>query len=65
LPGALEIAENKPPWRFSLQHIELVTEHQDLRFSEARDRKSPMKVHQISLSKSPMKRTIARFGALR
>ena len=28
---AIKIAENKPLWRFSLQHIELVTEHQDLR----------------------------------
>jgi hypothetical protein len=28
---AIEIAKNKPLWRFSLQHIELVAEHQDLR----------------------------------
>ena len=33
--------------------------------SEARDRKSPMTTHQISLSISPMRRSIARFAALR
>jgi hypothetical protein len=33
--------------------------------SVARDRKSPMTKHQVSLSKSPMKRSIARFGDLR
>jgi hypothetical protein len=27
----IEIAENEPLWRFSLQRIELVAEHQDLR----------------------------------
>jgi hypothetical protein len=32
---------------------------------EARDQKSLMKVHQISLSKSPMRRSIARFAILR
>jgi hypothetical protein len=31
----------------------------------ARDRKNPVTSHQISLSKSPMRRSIARFGALR
>src|SRR5438067_1236758 len=30
-----------------------------------RDRKSPTTKHQISLSKSPMRRSIARFGDLR
>ena len=33
--------------------------------SVARDRKSPMTTQQISLSISPMRRSIARFAALR
>ena len=33
--------------------------------SEAPDRKSPMTPHQISLSVSPLRRSIARFAALR
>jgi hypothetical protein len=62
---AIEIAKNKPLWRFSSQHVELVAQRQDLASSEPLDRNSPMTANQISLRMSPMKRSIARFTALR
>jgi hypothetical protein len=38
---AIKIAENKPPWRFSLQHMELVAKRQDLRFKRGLRPKKP------------------------
>src|SRR5262249_57144436 len=37
----IKIAENKPLWRFSLQHIELVAKRQDLRFERGSRPKKP------------------------
>jgi hypothetical protein len=49
---AIKIAENKPLWRFPLQHIELMAQHHDLRLergarAEEPDENAPNQFEQV------------------